>query len=186
MQETQVHSLSGPGKSPGEGSGYPLQYSCLENPMDRGAWQAQAHGVAKSQTWLSTHTPTSQSLLIFSFPVWLPSSPIAQRRTGIMIKVSGSPGFLPWSEPPFSFLNVSPSFFWPLLPSLTSVFLFSCPLILKSQGPWDQTADSWGKTGGCSGTSGVTHRLLVWLKEGTSSPDVLKWPPAAEGRVWLF
>ena len=37
------------GKSPGEGNGYPLQYSCLENPMDRGAWQAIGHGVTKSQ-----------------------------------------------------------------------------------------------------------------------------------------
>ena len=38
------------GKSPGEGYGNPLQYSCLENPMDRGAWWATVHGVAKSQT----------------------------------------------------------------------------------------------------------------------------------------
>ena len=39
--------------SAGEGNGNPLQYSCLENPMDRGAWQAAVHGVAKSQTQLS-------------------------------------------------------------------------------------------------------------------------------------
>ena len=39
------------GRSPGEGNGNPLQYSCLENPMDRGAWWAIAHGVTKSQTW---------------------------------------------------------------------------------------------------------------------------------------
>ena len=38
----------------GEGIGYPLQYSCLENPMDRDAWQATIHGVAKSWTQLST------------------------------------------------------------------------------------------------------------------------------------
>ena len=37
----------------GEGNGIPLQYSCLENPMDRGAWWAAVHGVAKSQTQLS-------------------------------------------------------------------------------------------------------------------------------------
>ena len=37
-------------KSPGEGNGYPLQYSCLENSMERGAWQATVHGVAKSWT----------------------------------------------------------------------------------------------------------------------------------------
>ena len=39
--------------SPGEGNGNPSQYSCLENPMDGGAWQATVHGVAKSQTGLS-------------------------------------------------------------------------------------------------------------------------------------
>ena len=43
------------GKIPGGGHVYPLQYSCLENPMDRGAWQATVHTVAKSQTGLSTH-----------------------------------------------------------------------------------------------------------------------------------
>ena len=41
------------GRIPGEGNGYPLQYSCLENPMDRGPWQATVHGVAKSWTQLS-------------------------------------------------------------------------------------------------------------------------------------
>ena len=42
--------IPGSGRSPGGGNGSPLQYSCLENPMDRGAWQAIVHGVAKSQT----------------------------------------------------------------------------------------------------------------------------------------
>ena len=41
-----VGSIPGLGKSPGVGNGNPLQYSCLGNPMDRGAWQAAAHGVA--------------------------------------------------------------------------------------------------------------------------------------------
>ena len=44
-----VGSNPGLGRSPGEGNGNPLQYSCLENPMDRGAWQATVHRVAKSQ-----------------------------------------------------------------------------------------------------------------------------------------
>ena len=48
-----LDSVSGSGGSPGEGNGYPLQYSCLENSMDRGTWQAVIHGVAKSQTQLS-------------------------------------------------------------------------------------------------------------------------------------
>ena len=47
----------GLGRSPGEGNGNPLQYSCLENPMDRGAWQATVHGVAKSCTRLKRLSP---------------------------------------------------------------------------------------------------------------------------------
>ena len=45
--------IPGSGRSPGEGNGNPLQYSCLENPMDGGAWWATVHGVAKCQTQLS-------------------------------------------------------------------------------------------------------------------------------------
>ena len=67
-------SIPGSGRSPGEGNGHPLRYSCLENSMDRGAWLAAAHGVAKSQTRLSYCTFTfyfhhckSQGLLIY---VW--------------------------------------------------------------------------------------------------------------------
>ena len=51
-------SIPGLGRSPGEGNGNPLQYSCLENPMDGGAWWATVHGVAKSQTRLSNFTFT--------------------------------------------------------------------------------------------------------------------------------
>ena len=46
-------SIPGSGRSPGEGNGNPLQYSCLENSMDRGVWWATVQGVAKSQTRLS-------------------------------------------------------------------------------------------------------------------------------------
>ena len=49
-------SIPGLGRSPGEGNGNPLQYYCLENPMDRGALQATVHGVAKSRTRLSNLT----------------------------------------------------------------------------------------------------------------------------------
>ena len=48
MQETQS-LIPGLGRSPGEGNSYPLQYSCLENSVDRGAWQATVHGVAVRQ-----------------------------------------------------------------------------------------------------------------------------------------
>ena len=43
-------SIPGSGRSPGGGNGNPIQYSCLGNPMDKGAWQATGHGVTKSQT----------------------------------------------------------------------------------------------------------------------------------------
>ena len=46
-------SIPGLGRSPGDGKGHPLQYSCLENSMDRGAWQITVHGVTKSQMRLS-------------------------------------------------------------------------------------------------------------------------------------
>ena len=48
-------SIPGSGRSPGEGHGNPPQHSCLENPMDRGAWWATVHTVAKSRTWLSDY-----------------------------------------------------------------------------------------------------------------------------------
>ena len=57
-------SVPGLGRSPGEGNGNPLQYSCLWNPVDRGAWRPTAHGVAKSQTrpsdWACTHRVISK------------------------------------------------------------------------------------------------------------------------------
>ena len=59
MQEMQETQIPGLGRSLG-GNGNPLQYSCRENPMDKGAWQATIHGVTKNQMWLS---PQTQSLL---------------------------------------------------------------------------------------------------------------------------
>ena len=55
-------SIPGSGRSPGEGNGNPLWYSCLENPMDGGTWYATVNGVAKSQTQLSDFTFTFTSL----------------------------------------------------------------------------------------------------------------------------
>ena len=49
-------SIPGLGRSPGEGNGNPLQYFCLENPMDRGSWQAIVHGVTESDTIEHTHS----------------------------------------------------------------------------------------------------------------------------------
>ena len=48
--ERDAGSIPGSGRSPGGGHGNPPQYSCLENPLDRGAWWAAVHGVTKSQT----------------------------------------------------------------------------------------------------------------------------------------
>ena len=52
----------GSGRCPGEGNGSPLQYSCLKNPMDRGAWWAVTHGVAKSWERLSMHACVCMTL----------------------------------------------------------------------------------------------------------------------------
>ena len=68
-------SISGWGRSPGGGHGNSLQYSCLENPMDRGAWRATVHGVTESQKQLSTCArlvvKASQEFTIyFAFKTW--------------------------------------------------------------------------------------------------------------------
>ena len=71
--------IPGSGRSPGEGNGNPLQYSCLENPLDGGAWQATVCGVAKSQAWLSDFTlpfpgsSAADGLIIWVCTAWLSS-----------------------------------------------------------------------------------------------------------------
>ena len=54
--DTRDSSIPGLGRHPGVGNSNPLQYSSLENPIDRGAWKATVHGAAKSWTRLSVHT----------------------------------------------------------------------------------------------------------------------------------
>ena len=64
-----VGLIPGSGRSPGVGNGNLIQYSCQESSMDRGAWGATVHGVAKSQTWLNIHAPTYFIYSRDSFPV---------------------------------------------------------------------------------------------------------------------
>ena len=63
---TDAGLILGSGRSPGGGNGNPLQYSCLENPMDRGTWRATVHGFAKSQTQLSDLVHTAQYQVMLS------------------------------------------------------------------------------------------------------------------------
>ena len=74
------------GRSPGEGNSYPLQYSCLENPTDRGAWQAIVHGVAEGQT------PPSERLSLL-LPLWLVRCPFLWCSRYSVCRIVPSPGF---------------------------------------------------------------------------------------------
>ena len=84
-------STLGPGRSPGGGNGNPLQYSCLGNSMNRGAWWVTVHEVTKSQTglWLSMHTQL-EVYITFIHILWVQSSHgnmTLQRRLGNTIYV---------------------------------------------------------------------------------------------------
>ena len=69
---TDTGSIPGPGRSPGGGRGNPFQYSCLENPTDRGAWWATVHRVTKSPTCLkrlNTHTAHHEKNISFKLSI---------------------------------------------------------------------------------------------------------------------
>ena len=82
-----VGSIPGLGRSPGEGNGNTLQYSCLGNPMDRGNWQIRVHGVTKkSNTTSGTHIfylsifGSAESPMLRGFLLlWQPGAPLAHR-----------------------------------------------------------------------------------------------------------
>ena len=64
----EAGSISGSGRSPEEGNGNSLQYSCLESSVDKGAWRARAQGISKSWTPLSTHAHThTESIYLITF-----------------------------------------------------------------------------------------------------------------------
>ena len=60
----EAGSIPGPGRSPGGGNGKPLQYSCLENPLESGAWWTTVHGVAKLDTIEHTHMHASSLTIL--------------------------------------------------------------------------------------------------------------------------
>ena len=95
--------IPGLGRSPGEGNGYPLQFPCLENPMDRGAWKATVHGVAKSWTW-----PQQLEHASIDFIKWWLSSLWCTRHPYLTLLVSLMLPPLFW---PASFLLCSPVIF---------------------------------------------------------------------------
>ena len=64
-----VGLIRGSGRSSGGGNGNPLQYSCLENSMDRGAWRAAVHGVKKNQAQPSTHTHNTRRKMSGTHPL---------------------------------------------------------------------------------------------------------------------
>ena len=97
-------SVPGSGRSSGEGKGYPLQYSCLENPMDREAWQVTVHGVTKSWTQLSgsgfpdasvvKNPSASQDMQVWSLGQ---EDPLGEE---IATPSSSLAGKIPWTEEP--------------------------------------------------------------------------------------
>ena len=108
---TNAGSIPGSGRSPGEGNVYPLQYSCLENPMDRGAWWATVHGVTKCWTrlkWLSKYVGCKN---IYSRPCFIQGYLCWCSSTAVW--------FLPFPSETFAFhslqieiLNTSLLFMW--------------------------------------------------------------------------
>ena len=79
--------IPGSGRSPGDGNGNPLQYSYLENSMDRGAWWVTVHGVTKSQTRLSTYTHTKKRCTV-NKSEWLPLGRVRETGMGVEDKKS--------------------------------------------------------------------------------------------------
>ena len=95
--------IPGLGRTPGGGNGNLFQYSCLKNPIDRGAWWAPIHGITKSETWLRTHTQRD----VLEVP-WVPEKIFvsvawgAQRNQGLVLTVKNCLLFQPPYKPTYS------------------------------------------------------------------------------------
>ena len=102
-------SVLGSGRSPGEGNSNPFQYSCLENPMDRGVWRATVHGVTRSRTCWVTHTGGMGHACRYFWglpfrPIWLQT---------FVSHLYSSHIFLKW----YKEANVDSKHFWPASPA---------------------------------------------------------------------
>ena len=148
-------SIPGLGRSPGGGSGNPLQYSSLENPTDRGAWWATTHRFAKSQTQrkqLSPHTKLLSNVLV-SAEQW--------RESATCINIS--PPFHPAPIPPVSVTEVSSLCMYLLptsYPSAHGRVYISTPLLRP-----------------CISNMLQELQWISWLTEGPLSLSELKKPP---------
>ena len=116
-----VGSISGSGRSPGRGHGYPLPYSCLENRMDRGAWRVMVHRVTKSWTQLSSSNLAAAAAAAAA-AAWWPRSPAAEHSSA---SPRSSPGSL-WGS-----TGRSRACFGPLCDIPTAVLL-CCAKLLQS------------------------------------------------------
>ena len=149
----------GSGRSPGEGNGNPLQYSCLENPMDGGAWWATVLGVAKSQTRLSNFTFTftfNYLEPVICFPPECPQriqSGVVGVTDGLMVTAS----FVVWYGRQHSLSTLCPTWviqnICPILKSITNSYLQS-PFL-----PYKVTLTFWGF--GPLGPSGALLQLTT-------------------------
>ena len=84
-----VGSIPGSGRSPGVGNGTPLQYSFLENSMDRGAWGATVHGMAESQTRLSDSAHTRSAYAVASVTSFMEDNVSTDRGRGLVSRCFG-------------------------------------------------------------------------------------------------
>ena len=118
--------IPGLGRSPGGGHGNPLQYSCLGNPVDRGAWWATVHGVTKSQTWLSEWTELNWNCLKYTH--W--------------IMISDSTNMTKITPPPFPWVHD-----YVARDCISVSFAVRCDQLLPGRFSWSQLVVSCWKLG---------------------------------------